>query len=593
MNLPILMQHIYGEFTFSGLYSFEFVDNNRDTITEIFFMMPPKSKVMEEPTRSSTVPTLGGNYNIDGGNATKNITLSGDLYFPYIGSPDNPVAKNNAGLKNTLSGLEFFFLLRFMLVRYRDYTLTRNAKVTVPTTVMAVSKEIKTLYKKVAQRVKSKVGALYDEIQLIFHDYDMDDHFYCRVDNFSSNQSDDKHIAINYTINIECYEPDAGQKPMKVTQVKATNNESVDVIAKQINLINFDEKFSDIQAEIGYNKEFISSSTTIATEIENINAENENIQAGKSTSISLLPIYVSSLLTNANLAFDYFIDTFLSVEQKSCYESGDCTIDDIVPENLLIFYNTLQKIKIQTESLRGVLNSIPEQEEIRFSSNADDYTLAEEQFNNDDLNKVESNTNFYYYTVMEGDTARIIALRELKDIGKFISILKINDITENDFIDNAIIGQKIKIPIETSIISRSEDNLIYEADSTSIEKFLYGSDLATGINNELSISATGDLLASSGIENVYENIENRLSNNKGSLNVFNSNWGTVSVDDSNAPLMVKIDRYLTDVIEQIQADPRVESVEMNLDKLELKGESVSVPSTIFFIGTEETREVTV
>ena len=593
MNLPSLIQKIYGVFEFTGLYSFEFVDKNRDTITEIFFMIPPKNKTVEEPTRSSTIPTLGGNYNIDGGNATKNITLSGELYFPYVGSPDNPVAKSSDGLENTMSGMDFFFLLRWMLIRYRDYTLTKNAKMTVPTTVMTVSPQINILYNEISKRISSKVGALYDEIQLIFHDYDMDDHFYCRVDNFSSSQTDTKHIAVEYTINIECYEPDLGRNGMVTTQIKAATNESIDVVVRLINAIGYEEKLEVIQARIGYNNEFLASSTTISTELENLNTENENIQAGKSTASSLLPIYISSLLNNINTSFDFFLDTFLSSEQQTLYESGDCTIDDLVSQDLLIFYNTLQKMKLQVESLRGVLNSIPTLDSIRYSSNADDYTLSEDQFDSDDASQVENNTSFYYYTVMSGDTARIIALRELKDSEKFINILKINNIAENDFIDDSIIGQQIKIPIEASIVSRSEENLVYEADFTNIEKYLFGTDLATGINKELMISGTGDLLDQEGIENAYENVENRILNRKGGLNVFNPNWGTVAIDDGNAPLMVKLDRYLTDVIEQIQADPRVESVKMNLDKLEFIGEKVSVPSTIYFVGTEENREVTV
>lgn len=593
LNLPTLIKGIYGVFEFTGLYSFEFVDKNRNTITEIFFMIPPKSKTVEEPTRSSTVPTLGGNYNIDGGNATKNITLSGELYFPYVGSPDNPVAKNNEGLENTMSGLESFLALRFMLIRYRDYTLTKDSTVTIPTTAINASNEIATLYKKVSENVKNKTGALYDEIQLIFHDYDMDDHFYCRVDSFSSDQSDVKHIAINYTINIECYEPDTGQKPMQVAQVKPEANESVDVILTQIDLIAFDESLDTIQADIGYNKEFLSASSVIEIEISNLTAENEKIQAGTSTPLTLLPIYVSSILSNTNTALDYFTDTFLSPEQKIEYDAGDLTIDDIVSKDLLLFYNDLQKVKLQIISLQGVLNAIPVLEDIRYSTGADDYTLTEEQFDDPDSSVVQGNSNFYYYTVMQGDTARVVALRELKDPEKFVNILEINSISDNDFMDGSIIGQQIKIPIIASVVARSNDNLIYEADFSNIEKFLYGSDLATGLNNELLISATGDLLSEDGIENAYDNIESRINNNKGSLNVFNPNWGTIAIDDSNAPLMVKIDRYLTDVIEQLQADPRVESVKMDLDKLDWNGEKISFSSNVYFIGTEESREVTI
>jgi hypothetical protein len=591
MNLPILIQKLYGEFIYTGLYSFEFVDKNRNTITEIFFLTPPKQKTVSEPTRSTTQPTLGGNFTVDGGNATKTMTINGDLYFPYVGSPDNPVARDNSGLQNVLNGMEEYLKLRFMLIRYRDYTMTHDAKMTVPTSILAVSKEINALYKKVSQKVKNKTGALYDEIRLIVHDYDMDDHYYCRVDNFTSSQSDSKHIAISYTINLECYEPDDVQKTGNF-QTKQTTNASVDALNAAMQIINFDESFDSIQAEIGYNVEFINSAQAIETKIEEIDTENENIQAGKSTASTLLPIYVSDLLTNVNTSLSNFIDTFLSVTQKALYNTGDLTIDDVVSRDLLIFYNSLQKVKLQAESLQGILNSVVSVDELRYYSDADDYTLTEEQFDSENSNKIENTTNFYYYTVVEGDTARIIAQRELNDHEQFIKILKLNNIAENDFIDNNLIGLKIKIPFPISVTARSDDNLVYESDFTDSEKFLFGSDISGGLNNTLQASETGDLLAKDGIENAYINVENRLNNKKGSLNVFNPNWGTIAIDDSNAPLMVKIDRYLSDVVSQVQSDPRVESVQMDLDKLDWNGEKISVPSKVFFIGTEETREVT-
>jgi len=584
---------IYGVYSFTGLYSFEFVDKNRNTITEIFFMIPPKSKSVSEPTRSTTVPTLGGNFNNDAGNATKNITLAGELYFPYVGSPDNPVARDNTGLTNTIDGLNEFFKLRWMLIRYRDYTMTRKGRMTVPDSVMNLSPQITALYENVSKKVREKVGALYDEIQVIFHDYDMDDHFYCRVDNFSSNQTDSKHIAISYTINIECYEPDTAQKTISVTQVKKSTNENVDIINTQFQDIGFSTAFTDIQAEIGYNSNFISSSVEIENIIDMIATENENIQAGKSTAMALLPTYCANLKEAVRQSLESFIDTFLSTSQQTSYAAGTITIDEIINFDLLAFYNSLQKVKIATNQLSGVLNSIVVQEELRYYSNANDYLLTTDQFDSGDENKVENTSTFKYYTVMEGDTARIIALRELRDAEKFISILKINNITENDFIDGTLIGERIKVPMLISSATRGDDNLVYESDDENIDAFLYGSDIALGVNDEMLISSSGDLLGKTGIDNAYDNIENRLANNKGSLNVFNPNWGTVAIDDSNAPLMVKIDRYLTDVTGQIQSDPRVESVKINLDKLEWKGETISVPYTIFFIGSEQSREVVV
>jgi hypothetical protein len=592
LNLPILIQHLYGKFTFTGLYSFEFVDKNRNTITEIFFMIPPKSKNVSEPTRSTTNPTLGGNYNTDAGNGTKTITLTGELYFPYIGSPDNPVARDNANLKNTIDGLNEFFKLRYILMRYRDYTLTRNAQIYSPASVLSLSKETNTLYKKIAKNIKEKIGALYDEVKLIFHDYDMDDHWYCRIDNFSSNQSSEKYIAIEYTINMECSEPDYGQKrTMSVTQKKQTN-ESVDIFNTQIQNINFSDKLSAIQGEISYNNDFLATSLKIENYIENINTENEKIQSGKSYPLNVLPTYVSNAQTELTSALSSFITTFLSTSQKVEYENNDLTIDDVVNIDLSGFYNALLKLKIFINSIQGMLNSIVRHDELRYYSNANDYKLTSDQFDSQDENIIENNTNFYFYTVLEGDTARKIALCELKDQEKFISILKINNISENDFIDGTIIGQKIKIPYNATTITRGDDNLVYDNNPDNIEKFLFGTDVASDVNKNILMSPTGDILGKSGILNVYDSIENRIKNKKGSLNIFNPNWGTVPISDGNVPFVVNIQRYLSDLISQIQSDPRVKSVDIDLDRLVINGESVSVYSTVEFVGTNEKIEVT-
>jgi hypothetical protein len=93
------------------------------------------------------------------------------------------------------------------------------------------------------------------------------------------------------------------------------------------------------------------------------------------------------------------------------------------------------------------------------------------------------------------------------------------------------------------------------------------------------------------LDNVISNVESRLQNTKGSLNVFNPNWGTIPIDDGNSPYLVKISRYLTDVVNQIQEDPRIESVKMDISQLQINQESISVPSTVYFVGSEESRQV--
>lgn len=590
MQIPLIIKALTGQFELTGLYSFEFVDKQRNTIVEIFFMIPPKKKDLTEITRSTTNPTLSSNYNTDAGNGTKTLNLSGELFFPYVGSPDNPVAKDSSVLENQIDGMTEFFKLQWMLMRYRDYTMTKNSKMTVPSTVMNSSPEITTLYKKVSKLVKNKVGALYDEVQLIFHDYDMDDHFYCRVDTFSSSQNDSRYIAVEYNISLELYERDNMQSAQTV-EIKRSLNESVDVINTQLQNTNFALNFADIQVQISYNTSFYNFTINIQDLLEQIDAENISIQSGLTTPMDNLPSLLTDLVSNIDMAQKSVLFIFLTEAQFALYETGDLTIDEVMDVELVSFYNNLTKLKIYAEGLLGVISSTVKKDEIRYYANTDDYTLTTEQFDEDGSNKVLNDTTFQYYTVQDGDTARIIALRELKDAEKFITILKINSITESDFIEGNLIGQKIIIPVDVSALSRSEDNLVYEADDSDINAFLHGGDIALDDNGNMLVSSTGDILGQTGIQVTYDSLINRLDSKKGSLNVFTPNWGITSIGDGNAPLMVRIQRYITDLTNQIQSDPRVESVKIDMKSLRLQGEALYLKGTINFIGSDESREV--
>lgn len=353
--------------------------------------------------------------------------------------------------------------------------------------------------------------------------------------------------------------------------------------------VEYNQRYNDVSGDIGYNVQFSNAAIAISDNLDLIASENENIQSGNTTPLQNMPEIISDTLHQVDFCLKSFLTTFLTEEQQSGYFDGDCFLDEIVGIDLLNFYNALQRVKIYIQSINGTLRSIPRVDDIRFSSATNEYILTEEEFD-EDSRVVQNTSNYTYYEVMDGDTARIVALRELNDQESFTKILQLNDITESDFINGNLVGKQIKIPTQTESASRSADNLVYEGDTTNLESFLFGSDISTK-DGKLKISQTGDLLRNVGIENAYENIENKVKSKKGSLNVFNPNFGSVAVDDGNAPLLVKIDRYITDQVNQIQRDPRVESVEVNLDRMEYDGTSLRVPTKVFFLGVSEGREV--
>lgn len=351
----------------------------------------------------------------------------------------------------------------------------------------------------------------------------------------------------------------------------------------------FSDSFANIQTEIQYNVNFFNTCTTISNLLSTIDTENTSIQAGQKTVYDDMPGYLNDLLLNVNLALSTFLTIFLTSDQQTDYDTGDFTLDETLSINLISFYNSLQKLKISAAGGLGIIRATLKTNTIRYFANADDYRLTTDQFETDYEfnNRIQDQSSFEYYTVQDGDTARILALRVLKDSEKYLSILQLNNITESNFIDGDLIGQKIKIPIPYSGPQRDDNNLIYDSNDEDVFAFLHGKDFALDINRKLKIDPKGDLLALSGVENTYDAMLNKLNNKKGSLNVFSPNWGLTPLGDGNSPLLVKIDRYITDLISQIKSDPRVTSVNIDTTNLIINGESLSVSGTIKFLGNDE------
>ena len=353
----------------------------------------------------------------------------------------------------------------------------------------------------------------------------------------------------------------------------------------------FNDFFENIQNEIQYNVDFFNLCTKISNLLSEIDAENTAIQAGQKTVYDAMPQLLTDLLSNVNLALSTFLTIFLTTEQQTAYAAWTFTLDETLNISLISFYNSLQKLKLLSSGSLGIIKATLKSNTIRFYANADDYTLTTDQFENDNEtnNRIQNNNSFEYYTVQDGDTARIVALRILKDSEKYISILQINNISESSFIDGTLIGTKIKIPVDYAGSVRNENNLIYEASDDNILNYLHGKDLCVDVNKKLLLNGNGDFLEKGGIDNTYDAVLNRIDNNKGSLNVFSPSWGVTPIGDGNCPLMVKIDRYLTDLTAQIQSDPRVTTVKLNMESIRIEGEALYVNGTVKFLGSDEGR----
>lgn len=208
MGVSQIMQAVYGTYIPTGVYSFEFrKKHGGETITEIPLMLPPESTSVTEPQRSELIPTIGGGYLCDFGNDFKDISISGSIHFFYVGSEKNPLAfrMDESKQQEAIDGYTEFLKLRFMISRYRDYTLTRKAKLIAPAFSSPAIVNVKALRDYVAKQKK----ALASDIEVIYHDYDDDNHFKVKVDQFSITRDKSDPFTVKYSISLKAYEVDS------------------------------------------------------------------------------------------------------------------------------------------------------------------------------------------------------------------------------------------------------------------------------------------------------------------------------------------------------------------------------------------------
>lgn len=221
MAVSDILFALNGFFVPTGVYSFEFRTGGGRKITEVYFMLPPKSVDWDEGQRSTLQPTLKGGYLSDYGNDFKIGTVGGECHFYYVGNPKSPASalghsgvtgsdrKPYAFIEGLLDGYTEYRKLLFMCMRYRDYTMTKNGKLIAPDFTGQALAPVNALKTHVKQMLSKGKGALADQIVTIWHDYDRDDHFLVKVGSFRSSQSDADPWTIKYTINLEAYAIDS------------------------------------------------------------------------------------------------------------------------------------------------------------------------------------------------------------------------------------------------------------------------------------------------------------------------------------------------------------------------------------------------
>lgn len=606
MAIQQILQSLYGVYSPTGMYSFEFINRReKKSIVEIFMMLPPETVSVTELQRASLTPTITGGFISDFGNEFKDITISGSQNFFYVGLPANPVSivppENSL---DVLDGYTEFLKLRYMLIRYRDYTMTKNSKVKGPnfgnaSQDLAKVEGFKNWVK--SQVEEKKKGSLADAVDVIWHNYDDDDHFLIKIEQFSYSRDRRDPFSVTYTITAKAYGIwDAGLITLSAPQKKELPKEWLNDLVQKMKYVHpetIPDK-TDSTAEISLhcqgelkifqNEKIVQADNNIRTMRSSIYTANDDIQAGIVSIRRSLGIIDINLLAEINSLKGEFINTVIPSHLLEDFYAGIYTLQNFTDLDSMSYFGGLLDLegivyglgaakKIAEDSIERPVSTGYTQTELP------DYldTLSEDEFVDQGSLMPVSDfmQNFLYYTVTQSDTLQNLAIKFYGDYSKWIDIAEVNAIKDNDLLNGSYVGKKIRVPVSGDNFYQFDNNLVYEhsmsVSNVSLEKYFFGSDIKVD-NGKMSFDGSGELQLVHGIKCASQNILRRFIVKKGNLTPLSSDFG-LSEFDNNTPFFIKLDKILSDIESQAEADPRVYCATIDRSNIRINGDSVYVP----------------
>ena len=562
-----------------GIFSFEFIDRNTETtISELLFLLPPESYSIKNNYRVNVTKTLTGFYVDDFGNDIKDITLAGSLYSYWISVlpkftgkgirgqvknfskkiksgvevGKNILSGNFAGavggsisllqnsaigevlLSNELSGLQEFFKLRYILDRFRDdydfRTAPRNIPGIAPLEIYA-----------------SQGKKLYDDIKIVYHDYDDYNHYEVVINGFTFDRNKNDPLTVNYNITMQGLKTAYPFGTASHPTGSLIKKETIASFIGKVRTVFFD-KLNEIAEIIDYEVNQITGQIkdvadlifdiTLSNDVENafVNflGQLENIEYEAYNEISN-PSSVIALVNSAEILAQAVADAEdIKLEKqginKEDYESG--ISNPIETTTDAVFFETTNALNQFCKSVKIIKK----------------------------LNLTDKEEEKTYHTLKVSDTLSRLSVKYYGSVGFEKVIAEENKITDKDIPFSE--GIKLTIPNKKKTIKKTKNNLIYYNKDYTNKDFNYYVNRNLGIDIVMPMRPVGNgkMELNSGYNNFIDAVEKRFKYEKGSLNPIHIFYGS-SVPVGDIPKNIYIEKVISSLLFQAQADPRVSNVE--------------------------------
>ena len=597
------------EYEPTAAFSFEFFKRNRknksfsnaDKIGEIFFLLPPEEYSMTEGYKVTVTKTAAGGWVDDFGNDFKKIRISGSLYSFYTGYPVTKPNLNSgalSGVKNFakevgnkvvtagkrlaestanifgvsipglkgLSGIEEFFKLRYIVSRFRDVYINENGdkyKFKAPSL-----KEVDEIAS------YSKDGPLYDNIAIVYHDYDDNNHYEIVFENFTMRRSKEDPFTVNYVIEM------VGLREVNSVYLglgKITTKESPFEVLQELR-----DAYNTVLNTI-------SALTNIPNSI--LDVFDAIVNAGE-TLLSDIDRFKNNVTSNWNQFVSRISglqDQTNGAEEDLFKVTSGLPLSDLLDETVgldgdyLNIQDALDSHKETLAHLKGIEKyySLEEQEK---TYNVETKSLETTDFESDAEEKQDNvfiSRNKAYYEVKQGDTLYSLGNKFFGDYNKGTIIGEANGLKNSDFENDNMIGQNILIPLDFRNPSKLLDNnLVYfkklqTASPKERQLYVLGNDVRLDANREIIADGTGDISLIYGEECYLENIMDRITFPVGTLNPIHPDWGSL-INIGDMPTSVAISRFFDNLEGQALNDPRTEKAFVERDNSDLSADTLKV-----------------
>ncbi|MBE7411432.1 MAG: hypothetical protein HS129_05095 [Leptospiraceae bacterium] len=525
-----------GGYAPTGIYSLEFLTRSSFysiSVGEYFFLLGLERMDQSYNYKISVKPTYGGTAIVDNGNSTSDINLSGQFWGHYTGAPVRKPMGGLLGIAGAALGelekinpfkksgfLDFLDLVYLMQeIRDEDKVFSRvpGFSFFYPTAFDIFSESI--------MLGISSGGFNFEDIQMVFHDYDRDAHWevvFATKGGFKISQSKDDPFTYLFSLSLIGVKDVSTIAPFR----RAPLPDPKSIIRNVLTVVN--DLFSDLSEPLKYLSSVADLYKDIASLAESLKKDlrvfeptnKENIRALQKAGGPIrkkcnqfqelvTQLFFAGQTTPSLAGIDQPSTPLTTSSSPAEIAAGDKGVPESLTDNVLT-------------DPTGAGNEI--ETDIALDQTMQDVVILQMEIENLNaalilLENSNLSQNFTYQELKPGMTLENIAIKYYGSVGGITQLIQDNGKLFVGKKLEELYGQKIRIPskksynmVDTGVIT--EQRILNESDSLKVQETLeswyFGEDLAlTDATRDIEVK-NGDIGTTVGLDCLVDNTLDKM-----------------------------------------------------------------------------------